>query len=140
MTSKVIGERAYIDIEHKSAQKKSFASALLGVTPGEGALMGLEELLVGSESRWFAADERDVCILPVAMAEILGIGPEDVGTARIWLMGRSYRVIGLIDGEVIDGLRDLDNESPMPVDTVAEAKKMEEMAGLDPASDGHGCD
>ena len=62
----------------------------------------------------------------------LGIGPEDVGTAHIGLMGRSYRVIGLIDGEAIDRLRDLDNESLMPVDTVAEAKKMEEMAGLDP--------
>ena len=33
------------------------------------------------------------------MAAILGIGPEDVGTAHIGLMGRSYRVIGLIDGE-----------------------------------------
>lgn len=132
VTSKVIGERAYIDIEHKSAQKKSFASALLGVTPGEGALMGLAERLVGPASRWFAAGERDVCILPVAMAAILGIGPEEVGTAHIGLMGRSYRVIGLIDGEAIDRLRDLDNESPMPVDTVAEAKKMEEMAGLDP--------
>ena len=132
VTSKVIGERAYIDIEHKLVQKKSFASAILGVTEGEGAVMGLEGLLVGPESRWFTDGERDVCILPVAMAEILGIGPEDVGMADIGLMGRSYRVIGLIDGEAIDQMRDLDNESLMPVDTVAEAKKMEEMAGLDP--------
>ena len=29
-------------------------------------------------------------------------------------------------------MRDLDNESPMPVDTVAEAQKMQEMANLDP--------
>ena len=93
-------------------QKKSFASAILGVTPGEGAVMGLEGLLVGPESRWFADGERDVCILPVAMAEILGIGPEDVGTAHIGLMGRSYRVIGLIDGEAIDRLRRFGQREP----------------------------
>ena len=94
--------------------------------------MGLGDLLVGDKSRWFKEGEREACILPAAMGEIVGIGPEVVGSAQIWLMGRAYTVIGLIDGEAIDLLRDLDNESPMPVDTVAEAKKMEEMAGLDP--------
>ena len=89
-------------------------------------------MLVGDKSRWFAEGERDVCILPAAMGEIVGIGPDEVGTARVWMMGHAYRVIGLIDGEAIDAIRDLDNESPIPVDTVAEAKKMEEMAGLDP--------
>lgn len=132
LTSKIIGERAYIDIDNKEAQKKSFAGAILGLTSDERQVMGLEDLLIGDKSRWFAEDERDVCILPKAMGAIVGIGPEQVGTASIWMMGRSYRVIGLIDGDAIDALRDLDNESPIPVDTVAEAKKMEEMAGLDP--------
>ena len=48
------------------------------------------------------------------------------------IMGQAYRVVGLIDGEKIDEMRDLDNESPMPVDTVAEAQKMQEMANIDP--------
>ena len=132
LTSKIIGERAYIDIDNKDARKKSFASAILGLTPAERDVMGLGDLLVGDKSRWFAEGERDACILPAALGEIVDIGPEEVGSAQIWLMGRAYTVIGLIDGEAIDLLRDLDNESPMPVDTVAEAKKMEEMAGLDP--------
>jgi len=132
LSSKIIGERAYIDIDNKGVEKKSFASAILGLTPKEHRLMGWEDLLVGDKSRWFVAGERNVCILPVSIGDIVGIDPEDVGSAEVWIMGRPYRVIGLIDGEAIDKLRDLDNESPIPVDTVAEAKKMEEMAGLDP--------
>ncbi len=132
LASHIIGERAYIDIEHKEVHAKSFAYALLGVTPAENALMGMGDLLVGPRSRWFEEGERDACILPQAMAGILGITPEDVGQRQVWIMGRAYRVIGLIDGDAVDQLRDLDNESPIPVDTVAEARKMQEMANLDP--------
>ena len=132
LASQIIGERAYIDIENKEGATASFAFALLGLVPAEKELMGMGDLLVGPRSRWFAEGERDVCILPQAMAAILGIGPDDVGESQVWIMGSAYRVIGLIDGEAVDQLRDLDNESPIPVDTVAEAKKMQEMANLDP--------
>ena len=93
--------------------------------------MGFGDLLVGTQSRFFRQGETDVCILPSAMADILGIGLDEVGQAEVTIMGQAYRVVGLIDGEKIDEMRDLDNESPMPVDTVAEAQKME-MANLDP--------
>ena len=43
--SQVIGERAYIDIEKLDNTKKSFASALHGVTEAEGALIGFESFL-----------------------------------------------------------------------------------------------
>ncbi len=132
LASHIIGERAYIDIANKEDQTQSFAFAILGLAPAEKSLMGLGDLLVGPRSRWFAEGERDVCILPQALADILGIGPEDVGLKQVWIMGSAYRVIGLIDGDAVDQLRDLDNESPIPVDTVAEAKKMQEMANLDP--------
>jgi len=132
LASHLVGERAYIDIEHKEVDSKSFAFALLGLTPEERGLMGMEDMLVGAGSRWFEEGERDVCILPQAMGEILGIGPDDVGQKQVWIMGHAYRVVGLIDGDAVDQLRDLDNESPIPVDTVAEAKKMQEMASLDP--------
>ena len=132
--SQIIGERAYIDLERRTADQtyRSFAFGILGVTPEERQVMDVDRFLVGENSRWFRPGEIDVCILPQAMAEILGIGPKEVGEAEIWLMGQRYRVIGLIDGDKVDQLRDLDDESLMPVDTVAEAKKMEEMADLDP--------
>ncbi|MEE3234452.1 MAG: FtsX-like permease family protein [Candidatus Latescibacterota bacterium] len=130
--SQVIGERAYIDIEKLGDSKKSFAAALHGVSQGEGALMGLESLLVGTKSRWFLDEDRMVCILPTSIADILSVSLHEIGEVSVNIMGQAYLVIGIIDNEMVDRVRDLDDESPMPVDTVAEAKKMEEMAGLDP--------
>ena len=131
--SPVIGERAYIDLERKEAGRSfsSFAYGFLGLTP-EDRTMGIDSLLTGVRSRWFLPGEENVCILPQAMAPILGIDPTEVGQTDVWILGRAYRVIGLFDGDAADRLRDLDNESPMPVDTVAEARKMAEMAELDP--------
>jgi len=132
--SQIIGERAYIDLERRAAGQtyRSFAFGVLGVAPEEARVMDIDRFLVGEKSRWFRPGEDDVCILPEGMAAILGIGPEEVGRTEVRLMGRAFRVVGLIDGGEVDELRDLDNESLMPVDTVAEAKKMEEMADLDP--------
>ena len=131
--SPVIGERAYIDLERKEAGRSfsSLAYGFLGLTT-EDRTMGIDSLLTGARSRWFLPGEDNVCILPQAMARILGIDPTDVGETDVWILGRAYRVIGLFDGDAADRLRDLDNESPMPVDTVAEAQKMAEMAELDP--------
>ncbi|NKB69155.1 MAG: FtsX-like permease family protein [Candidatus Latescibacteria bacterium] len=132
--SPIVGERAYIDLERRQEDvtRRSFAFGLLGLTPQEREVMGIEDLLVGADSRWFAPGEDQVCVLPATTAGLLGIGEADIGRAQVWILGQPYRVIGLIDGEALDQVRDLDDESLMPVDTVAEAKKMEEMAGLDP--------
>ena len=131
--SPIVGERAYIDLERTEAGRShaSFAYGFLGMTPADRAV-GLDGLLTGERSRWFRPGEENVCILPQAMAPLLGIDPSEVGQAEVRFLGQSYRVIGLFDGDAADRLRDLDNESPMPVDTVAEAQKMAEMAELDP--------
>ncbi len=128
--AQLIGDRAYIDVDR--GQLSSYAFGLLGLTPEEREVMGLDRYLVGAKSRWFLPGEQEVCILPKVMAEILGVGEAEVGQAQVELMGRLYTVIGVIDGEAVDRLRDLDNESLWPVDTVAEARKMQDMAALDP--------
>ena len=65
---------------------------------------GLDRELVGSKSRWFGVDDEgdDVCILPVSMAQIVGIDTKGVSTATVGFMGRDWRVIGLIDGDRVD--------------------------------------
>ncbi|MBI2503222.1 MAG: FtsX-like permease family protein [Candidatus Latescibacteria bacterium] len=125
-----IGDRAYIDVDR--GQAASYAFGLLGLTPEEREVMGIDHFLVGGASRWFQPGEQQVCILPEVMAQILGIGDGEIGRAQVELMGQRYTVIGVIAGEAVDRLRDLDNESLMPVDTVAEAQKMQDMANLDP--------
>ncbi len=138
LISKNIGERAYIDIHRdkpsqgKTSRRSSFAHALLGLTAGETDVLGIDRHLVGERSRWFREGDYDVCILPQAIAGILGIDEEEIGEATVELMGEPHRVIATFDGDAVDRLRDLDGESLMPVDTVAEAKKMEQMEDLDP--------
>ncbi len=133
--TKKIGEREYIDLERTESGSRysSFAYALMGVTPGE-TVSGVDGQLVGSRSRWLEPGDSDddVCILPEAMAQIVGIDTSEVGTATVRFMGRDWRVIGLLDGDGVDGLHDLDGEGLTPVDTVKEAKKMEQMEGMDP--------
>ena len=136
LISKNVGERAYIDIERESKDHSrrysSFGYAVLGLTPGEVEVLAIDRYLVGERSRWFQDGDYDVCILPQAMAEILNIRHSDVGGVTVELMGETYLVVGIFDGDAVDHLRDLDGESLMPVDTVAEAKKMEQMEDLDP--------
>jgi hypothetical protein len=126
--AQLIGDRAYIDVDR--GKLSSYAFGLLGLTPQEREVMGLDRYLV--RGRWFEPGEQQVCILPTVMAEILGIGEAELGQAQVEIMGQRYTVIGVIDGEGVDRLRDLDNESLLPVDTVAEAQKMQDMANLDP--------
>jgi hypothetical protein len=134
--AKKIGEREFIDIESTAdgALRTSFAYALMGVAPGEAQVTGMDAHLLGGRSRWFtdADADEDLCILPAAMAQIVGIDTADVGTASVRFMGREWRVIGLIDGDAVDTMQDLDGEGLTPVDTVKEAKKMEQMEGMDP--------
>lgn len=54
--------------------------------------------------------ERDVCVLPDAMAGLVGIGPEEAGRAEVRLFGRRLRVGGILDSERARGLKDLDDE------------------------------
>jgi hypothetical protein len=135
--SKKVGEREFIDLERVDEAGRlqtSFAYALLGLTPDEPSVMGIDRLLVGDNSRWFRAADTgtDVCILPAAMATILSVDAGDVGTATVRLMGRDWLVIGLLDGDAVDQMKDLDGEGLPPVDTVKEAQKMEQMEGMDP--------
>ena len=57
----------------------------MGASPGESAT-GLDRELVGSKSRWFGVDDEgdDVCILPVSMAQIVGIDTNGV-VRRRWV-------------------------------------------------------
>jgi hypothetical protein len=135
--SKRVGDREFIDLERVDDEgnlRTSFAYSLLGMTAEEPSVMGIDRLLVGANSRWFRAADtgNDVCILPTAMAKILGVDSAAAGTETVRLMGRDWLIIGLIDGDRVDQLRDLDGESLPPVDTVKEAQKMEQMEGMDP--------
>ena len=137
LISKNIGERAYIDIHRdkpshgKTSRRSSFAHALLGLTAGEPTSWGS----TGTWSESGAAGSGRETTTSASCRRRLresSASTGEIGEATVELMGEPHRVIATFDGDAVDRLRDLDGESLMPVDTVAEAKKMEQMEDLDP--------
>lgn len=110
--STFVGSR--VDYKNPVTGQESYVTALMGLSPDEPQVTGIDRLLVG-HSRWFRPGEREVCILPVPVAERVGISVSDIGKTAIRMMGIDYRVIGLIDPERLDALHDLDDERLTPV-------------------------
>ncbi|MEM1515358.1 MAG: M28 family peptidase [Candidatus Bathyarchaeia archaeon] len=89
----------------------SNAFALLGLTPEEAEITGVDKTLI--YGRWFTHEDRLVCILPKAIAESLGIKEPNV---KVNMMGFELTVIGVVDEELFMSLVDLDNEHFTPLD------------------------
>ena len=81
------------------------ATGLLGLTPEEAQITEVDKSLVAGS--FFAADAEATCILPLDMAEALGVGVGD----QVEVFGRTLRVRGIADPERLGELRDLDDES-----------------------------
>jgi len=131
--AKTVGEKACIDFYVPSTGKRSFANGIVGFTPQELEITGLDSLLVGKESRWFRPGERKVCILPTDMAELVGITEEDVGKVKIKMLGSEFSVIGLIDSKKFDRFKDMDDEKLTPVNTVTEQSRLQSALEENPA-------
>ena len=95
-----------------AAGKVVRATGLLGLTPEEARITEVDASLVAGS--FFAADDEATCILPLDMAEALGIGVGD----QVAVFGRVLKVRGIADPERLGELRDLDGESLMPADFV----------------------
>ena len=148
--SQVKGERAYLGFERITEQtadlgsrdtyvdfdvgittgKNSFVNGLLGLTDQESQITGVDRLLL--TGRWFRPGERYVCILPNDLAELVGIFPEDAGSAKIEMLGNLFTVIGIVDSEAFNKYKDLDDERLTPVDMVAERDDLDDAQDQDP--------
>ncbi len=114
------GERAYIDFEEPESGRRSFANGLLGVTPAEPAVLGIDRMLTAG--RWFREGERHAVILPGELAELVGItaAAVDAGRARVRMLGVELAVVGILDSRAVDRLADMDDERLTPIDTTME--------------------
>ena len=148
--SQVRGERAYVNFTRITEQKAnlgsrdtyidfdvgltsgkdSFVNGLLGLTPDEPVITGVDRFLM--RGRWFQPGEEHVCILPNDLAELVGIFPEDVGEAKIEMLGRTFTVIGILDSESFNKYKDMDDEKLTPVDTVSEKDDLSDAQDQDP--------
>ena len=85
-------------------------------------LVAQEEDLLGPEvvaGRWLRPGEEDACLLPVGLADSLGVSAEGLGQERVRVFGEVFRVVGLLADDTLDRL-DLNGESLTPLDPEAQ--------------------
>ncbi len=85
-------------------------------------LVAQEEDLVGPEvvaGRWLRPGEEDACLLPVGLADSLGVSTEKLGQERVRVFGEVFRVVGLLADDALDRL-DLNGEPLTPLDPEAQ--------------------
>ncbi len=109
-------KKAHIKMKH--GENAHNALGVLGLTPEEGAVTGLDRALMAG--RWFRPGEEKVVILPNEMIAALDIDVADVnrgdGSVRIRVFGEQFTVIGVINSKRMKRLRDLDDETMTPAD------------------------
>ncbi len=84
-------------------------SAMVGLVP-EDALVIRPKANLSLSGRWFAAGDRNVCILPDKVAALAGAGVGDTVRVR----GTVLTVIGTVSGKKLFEYRDLDGEAITP--------------------------
>ena len=107
-------EKKAIQVVSDSASAN--ALGIVGLTAQETDVIGIQDCLAAG--RWFLPGERNVAVLPQAMADLLKIGESDIGQAEVRLFGERFKVVGLIDAERMKDLEDLDGEPLTPADFV----------------------
>jgi hypothetical protein len=88
---------------------------LVGLGSGESRLIA-PKLEAG---RWLLAGEEDACVLPVGLADALGIGGVDLAEARVRIFGEVFRVVGLLAKGALDQ-PDLNGEPLTPLEPEAQ--------------------
>ncbi len=92
------------------------ALGAIGLTAEEALVTGVDKALVPGKSRWFRKGERGVCILPKPLAEPLEVTEAQLGKVKVRMGGRDFLVIGILDEDKFDAIRDLDDQQLTPVD------------------------
>lgn len=93
------------------------AKAAVGMSPDETKLFGnLKSALVAGE--WLSSDTGLECVLPLTVAEALGLDPEQAAARKqkVRMFGMEFVVAGVIHDERLLSITDLDGEELSPVD------------------------
>ena len=131
-----VGPRAWLSVKSLASSYRVERDDEDGRAVGVWGFVGLaaqEEDLLGPEvvaGRWLRPGEEDACLLPVGLADSLGVSAG--GLERVRVFGEVFRVVGLLADDALDRL-DLNGEPLTPLDPEAqqpsEAKVGREQGG-----------
>ena len=101
----------------RAGGRSEVVQGIMGLSANEARLGRMAGLLAAGS--WFAPGDGAAIILPVPMAERLGVAPGD----RVTLFGRTFTVSGLFRKNALEERPDLDGEPLMPVVFPSEVSK-----------------
>ncbi|MFA5646566.1 MAG: FtsX-like permease family protein [Candidatus Ratteibacteria bacterium] len=107
-----LGEKTAIEIFH--GNNSYLCSGIVGLTEQEKDITEIHKTL--RAGNWISAEDHNVAIISDKIAKSLGIGSQDIGTARITVYGKELTIKAIYDSTALEQLKDLDNEPLMPVD------------------------
>ena len=105
----------YVNVETPNGNSFWEGSAILGMTPVETNFHPLESLIISG--RWFTSINSSECVLINEISDELGVTINDT---VLWA-GQEFTVVGIIDFEGFDRLKDFDNEKLTPKNNHAPA-------------------
>lgn len=126
MTGAVVAARAWfysdfsglmsvIDVHAERTGRRTTVSAILGCEPAEEKLTEISRALVAG--RWFQSRDEAGIVLSRHTAARLGLSTNDIGsTVRVF--SKALPLLGIVEGQEFDQIRDLDGEPLTPVNTV----------------------
>ena len=101
-------------VEREDAEERAVGVwGFVGLAAQEEGLLG-PEVVAG---RWLRPGEEDACLLPVGLADSLGV--RAAGLERVRVFGEVFRVVGLLADDALDRL-DLNGEPLTPLDPEAQ--------------------
>ena len=114
-SSPQLDKQLYIDVSSATDPTKTYAAnVLLGLSAQEKDVTGIDKTLVAG--RWIEGSDRNVCVVPTAVATRLDIPIDRLGSAQVSIFGTLFRVVGIFDEQRFRKLVDLDGENLAPVD------------------------
>jgi cell division protein FtsX len=123
-----------IPIQHQD--NKFYAQGLIGLSPAEGAITGLDQIMISG--RWFTPADRHAILLPQRLAQAIGIDASHLKGQTVKLWGRPFEVVGIFSSQALQNRPDLDGEILTPVTFPSETSVImteEEMDALESGDD-----
>ena len=110
----VVPRRWYLKpVQVRSRSGNSRVQAVAGISAFENLVNPIDDALLAG--RWMVPGEL-ACALPANQADLLGVQSGDLGTATVSVLGTDYPVVGIVDPERFDQLRDISGDPLAPID------------------------
>ena len=102
-----------VEQDSGAASRSLNAKVILGLEVAENGFLGPLPILPGG--RWFTANDVPEVVLSKNAAQLIGITPDNLAGKEVWMQGIRMRLVGLLDDETLEKMRDVGSMPILPL-------------------------